>query len=124
MPDYGTARADFPSGSSKSLYRSIQRILSLPDSTRIFVGHDYKSATRDEYEWETTVVQEKHHNIHIKKGVTEDEFVLMRDARDPTLPVPRLLLPSIQLNIQAGHIPQAESNGMSYLKLPLSIELN
>jgi glyoxylase-like metal-dependent hydrolase (beta-lactamase superfamily II) len=124
MPDFGTARTDFPSGSAKTLYQSIQRILSLSDNTRIFVGHDYKSATRDEHKWETTVVQEKHHNGHIKKGVTEAEFVLMRDKRDASLPVPRLLLPAIQLNIQAGHLPQVESNGMRYLKLPLSVELN
>lgn len=124
MPDYGTARTDFPSGSAKTLYQSIQRLLSLPDNTRIFVGHDYKSATRDEYEWETTIIQEKCHNIHIKEGVTETVFVLMRDARDATLPVPRLLLPSIQLNIQAGRLPQQESNGTSYLKIPLCVELN
>lgn len=124
MPDYGTARTDFPSGSAKTLYQSIQRILSLPDNTRVFVGHDYKSATRNEYEWETTIIQEKLHNIHIKKGVSEADYVLMRDARDASLPVPRLLLPSIQLNIQAGRLPQQESNGTRYLKIPLSLELN
>lgn len=124
MPDFGTARTDFPGGSAKTLYQSIQRILKLPDNIRIFVGHDYKSATRDEYKWETTVAQEKHHNVHIKKGVSEKEFVLMRDKKDATLPVPRLLLPAIQLNIQAGHLPQAEVNGTRYLKLPLSVELN
>lgn len=124
MPDYGTARTDFPNGSAKTLYQSIQRILALPENTRIFVGHDYKSDTRDEYAWETTVIEEKNHNVHIRKNVTEAEFVNMRNTRDATLPIPRLLLPAIQLNIQAGQLPQAESNGVRYLKLPLTLEIN
>jgi glyoxylase-like metal-dependent hydrolase (beta-lactamase superfamily II) len=124
MPDFGTARADFPSGSAKTLYHSIQKILSLPDQTRIFVGHDYKSATRDQYAWETTVLEEKRNNIHVKPDTTEAEFVTLRESRDANLPVPKLLLPSIQLNIRAGHLPIAEANGTSYLKLPLTVELN
>jgi len=124
MPDFGTARADFPNGSSTTLYQSIQRILALPDATRIFVGHDYKSDTRDEYAWETTVFLEKSNNVHIKKGTTQAQFVEMRNKRDASLPVPRLLLPSIQLNIQAGQLPVAESNGTRFLKLPLAIEFS
>ena len=124
MPDFGTARTDFPCGSAKSLYQSIQRILSLPDSTRIFVGHDYKAPNRDVYAWETSVLQEKHDNIHIKSGVAEDEFVRMRNTRDASLPVPRLLLPAIQVNIRAGQLPAQESNGKRYLKVPLAVELS
>jgi len=124
MPDFGTARADFPNGSAKTLYHSIQKILSLPDLTRIFVGHDYKSPTRNDYAWETTVWQEKRNNIHVKLGTTEAEFVSLRESRDANLPVPRLLLPSIQLNIRAGHLPIEEVNGVAYLKLPLTVELN
>lgn len=123
MPDFGSARTDFPGGSARALYYSIQKILSLPNSTRIFVGHDYKSETRNEYAWETTVFLEKSNNIHIKKGVSEDQFVHMRDTKDSNLPVPRLLLPAIQLNIHAGLLPQQEENGIRYLKLPLSLEL-
>lgn len=124
MPDYGTARADFPNGSAKTLYQSIQRILALPDSTRIFVGHDYLSEKRDSYQWETSVLQEKCHNIHLGKGVSEQDFVERRNTRDASLPVPRLLLPAIQINIRAGHLPTEESNGVSYLKIPISTELN
>jgi glyoxylase-like metal-dependent hydrolase (beta-lactamase superfamily II) len=124
MPDFGTARADFPNGNAKTLYYSIQKILSLPEQTRIFVGHDYKSPTRNYYEWETTVLQEKRNNIHVKLGTTESEFVKLRESRDAKLPVPRLLLPSIQLNIRAGHLPIEEANGTAYLKLPLTVELN
>lgn len=124
MPDFGTARADFPSGSASVLYQSIQKILSLPNNTRVFVGHDYKSDTRDVYEWETTVFQEKRTNIHVKQGTTQSEFVKLREARDANLPVPDLLLPSIQLNIRAGHLPNEEANGVSYLKLPLSVEFS
>ncbi len=124
MPDFGTARADFPMGSAKTLYQSIQKILSLPEQTRIFVGHDYKSPTRDEYAWETTVLQEKRNNIHVKLGTSLSEFVNLRELRDANLPVPKLLLPSIQLNIRAGNLPVAEENGVSYLKLPLTLEVN
>ncbi|MFQ3249365.1 MAG: glyoxylase-like metal-dependent hydrolase (beta-lactamase superfamily II) [Glaciecola sp.] len=122
MPDFGTARADFPNGSASTLYQSIQKILSLPDQTRIFVGHDYKSDTRDEYAWETTVFQEKRNNIHVKTGTSEADFIRRRESRDASLPVPKLLLPSIQLNIRAGKLPEQEANGVSYLKLPLSME--
>ncbi len=124
MPDFGTARADFPMGSAKTLYQSIQKILSLPDQTRIFVGHDYKSPTRNEYAWETTVLQEKRNNIHVKLGTGQSEFVNLRESRDASLPVPKLLLPSIQLNIRAGNLPIAETNSISYLKLPLTWEVN
>ena len=124
MPDYGTARADFPSGSARTLYQSIQRILSLPDSTRIFVGHDYLNEKRDVYQWETSVLQEKCHNIHLRNGTSEQDFVELRNTRDAKLPVPRLLLPAIQINIRAGHLPTEESNGVSYLKIPISTELN
>jgi len=124
MPDFGTARTDFPNGSAKALYQSIQKILALPDATRIFVGHDYKSDTRDTYAWETSVLQEKCQNIHVKKGTSEADFIAMRTSRDATLPVPRLLLPAIQVNIRAGHLPPAENNGVSYLKIPISAELN
>ena len=124
MPDFGTARADFPMGSAKTLYQSIQKILSLPDQTRIFVGHDYKSPTRDDYAWETTVLQEKRNNIHVKLGTSQSEFVNLRESRDANLPIPKLLLPSIQLNIRAGNLPTEETNGVSYLKLPLTLEVN
>ncbi|GAA6185535.1 MULTISPECIES: MBL fold metallo-hydrolase [Alteromonadaceae] len=123
MPDYGTARADFPNGSAKALYQSIQKILSLPDETRIFVAHDYKAEGRDEYAWETTVFQQKRNNIHVKNGTTEEDFVNMRNQRDKTLAAPRLLLPSIQLNIRAGLLPDSEDNGVAYLKIPLTTKL-
>ncbi len=121
MPDYGSARADFPGGSARELYRSIQRLLALPPQTRLFMCHDYKAPGRDTYAWETTVAQERMHNIHVHEGVTESEFVVMRERRDATLAVPRLLLPSIQVNIRAGHLPQAESNGVRYLKIPIRL---
>jgi glyoxylase-like metal-dependent hydrolase (beta-lactamase superfamily II) len=123
MPDFGTARTDFPSGSAKTLYRSIQKILALPEQTRIFVGHDYKSPSRDTYAWETTVLEEKRNNIHVKKGVSEQAFVEQRTTRDKTLPVPKLLLPSIQINIRAGQMPPKESNDTAYLKIPLTESL-
>jgi len=121
MPDYGTARTDFPGGCARDLYRSIRRLLSLPDSTRLFLCHDYKTATRTEYAWETTVAEERQRNIHAHEGITEDEFFRMRTARDATLPAPKLLLPSIQVNMRAGHLPPAEANGTTYLKVPLNI---
>ncbi len=124
MPDYGSARVDFPHGSANTLYHSIQRIQALPDQTRVFVGHDYKSETRDEFAWETSVLEQKRNNIHVKQGVSESEFVQMRNKRDATLAVPKLLLPAIQLNIRAGHLPKQESNGKYYLKLPLTIEMS
>lgn len=123
MPDFGTARADFPNGSAKVLYQSIQKLLSLPDRTRVFVGHDYKSDTRDEYAWETSIFQEKRNNIHVKMGTTEQDFVRLREQRDAKLPVPKLLLPAIQLNIRAGSLSPEETNGVSYLKLPVTVDL-
>ncbi|MPT47059.1 MAG: MBL fold metallo-hydrolase [Sphingobium sp.] len=122
MPDYGTARTDFPGGDARTLYRSIRRVLSFPDDTRLFLCHDYKAPGRDDYRWETTVGEEKRNNIHVHEGVSEDEFVAMREARDATLVVPKLLLPSIQVNIRAGQLPVAEANGVSYLKIPIQIE--
>jgi glyoxylase-like metal-dependent hydrolase (beta-lactamase superfamily II) len=119
MPDYGTARADFPGGDARTLYRSIRRLLSLPPETRIFLCHDYKAPGRDRYVWETTVQDERERNVHVRDGVTEEEFVSMREARDKTLDMPTLILPSIQVNIQAGELPPAEGNGVRYLKLPL-----
>ncbi|WP_049832094.1 MBL fold metallo-hydrolase, partial [Bradyrhizobium japonicum] len=112
MPDYGTARADFPGGDAHKLYRSIKRILAMPPETRLFMCHDYKAPGRDTYAWETTVREEREKNVQVKEGVTEDEFVAMRQARDATLSAPRLLLPSIQVNIRAGKFPPAEANGV------------
>lgn len=119
MPDYGTARADFPGGDARTLYRSIQKLLALPDETRVFLCHDYKAPGRDEYRWETTIGAERA-NVHLQKYPTEDAFVAMREARDKTLSMPQLILPSIQLNIQAGQLPPPEANGVRYLKLPLN----
>lgn len=121
MPDYGTARADFPGGNARALYRSIKRILSLPKETRLFMCHDYKAPGRDHYAWETTVGEEKARNVHVHEGVSEDEFVNMREARDATLAAPLLLLPSIQVNIRAGKFPPAEANGVHYLKVPVKL---
>lgn len=119
MPDYGTARCDFPGGDARQLYRSIRRIFALPPETRLFLCHDYKAPGRDEYRWETTVAAERKANIHVHDGVTEDEFVVMRTRRDATLDMPRLILPSVQVNMRAGHLPPAEDNGTRYLKLPI-----
>lgn len=121
MPDYGTARADFPGGDAATLYQSIQRLLSLPPSTRIFLCHDYKAPGREEYVWETSVEAQRKHNVHVHEGVSQDEFVAMRQQRDATLAAPTLLLPSIQVNIRAGRLPEAESNGVRYLKLPITL---
>ncbi|MEQ1489961.1 MAG: MBL fold metallo-hydrolase [Terricaulis sp.] len=118
MPDYGTARADFPGGDARTLYRSIQKMLALPPETRVFLCHDYKAPGRDAYAWQSTVGEEKAKNIHLA-GVSEDEFVAMREARDKTLSMPTLILPSIQVNIQAGELPPPEANGVRYLKLPI-----
>lgn len=119
MPDYGTARADFPGGDARALYRSIQRLLALPPETRLFMCHDYKAPGREDYAWETTVEAERQHNVHVGAGVGEDAFVAMRTARDATLSAPRLLLPSIQVNIRAGRFPEAEANGVHYLQIPV-----
>ncbi len=121
MPDYGTARADFPGGDARMLYRSIRRLLSLPGRTRLFLCHDYKAPGRDEYRWETTVGEQRAANIHVRDGVDEDSFVAMREARDASLAMPRLILPSIQVNMRAGHLPDPEENGVRYLKLPLNL---
>ncbi|MET4898156.1 MBL fold metallo-hydrolase [Sphingomonadaceae bacterium jetA1] len=119
MPDYGTARADFPGGDARTLYRSIRKLLSLPDETRLFMCHDYKAPGRGDYRWETTVGEQRHTSVHVHDGVSEDDFVAMREARDTTLAVPKLLLPSIQVNIHAGHFAPAEANGVSYLRIPV-----
>ena len=120
MPDFGTARCDFPGGSSEDLFASIQRILSLPDETRIFVGHDYKAPGRDEYAWETTVGEQKALNVHIGQGRSIEEFVEMRDARDATLAMPRLILPSLQVNMRAGQMPPADEQGDVFMKIPVN----
>ena len=121
MPDYGTARADFPGGDAATLYRSIQRILALPPQTRVFVGHDYLPEGRTETQWETTVAQEKAHNVHAHEGVDEAAFVAMRHARDATLAPPTLILPALQANIRAGALPQASAAGRVFLKLPVTM---
>ncbi|MCC0068385.1 MAG: MBL fold metallo-hydrolase [Rhodobacteraceae bacterium] len=120
MPDFGTARCDFPGGSAQALYDSIQKILSLPDATRIFVGHDYKAPGRDDYAWETTVAEEKARNVHVGAGRSADEFVAMREARDKTLGMPRLIVPSLQVNMRAGQMPPPEEDGNTYLKVPVN----
>ncbi len=122
MPDYGTARADFPGGDAHQLYRSIKRLLALPPETQLFMCHDYKAPGRDDYAWETTVGDERAHNVHVRDGVGEDAFVTMRQARDATLSAPRLLLPSIQVNIRAGKFPPAHANGVSYLTIPVKFK--
>lgn len=119
MPDYGTARADFPGGDARRLYQSARRLLSLPPDTRLFMCHDYLPEGRTNYVWETTVEAERQANIHIHDGISEDEFVAMREARDKTLAMPRLILPSVQVNMRAGHMPPPEGNGMTYLKIPV-----
>jgi glyoxylase-like metal-dependent hydrolase (beta-lactamase superfamily II) len=119
MPDYGTARADFPGGDARTLYRSIRRLMAMPPATRVFLCHDYKAPGRDSFAYETTIGAERD-NVHVHDGVSEDDFVAMREARDKTLGMPRLILPSIQVNIRAGRLPPPESNGTRYLKLPLN----
>lgn len=119
MPDYGTARADFPGGDARQLYRSIRRLLDLPRATRLFMCHDYKAPGRDHYAWETTVADQRRDSVHIRDGVSENDFVAMRTERDATLPAPKLLLPSIQVNMRAGRFPPAEANGVRYLMIPV-----
>jgi glyoxylase-like metal-dependent hydrolase (beta-lactamase superfamily II) len=121
MPDYGTARADFPGGDARVLYRSIQKLLALPKATRLFMCHDYKAPGRDHYAWETTVGEERAKNPHVKDGISEDEFVSMREARDAKLSAPHLLMPSIQVNIRAGKLPPPDANGVRYLKIPVKL---
>jgi len=122
MPDYGTARADFPGGDARTLFRSIRRLLELPGDTRLYMCHDYKAPGRERYAWQTTVREQRAHNVHIHDGVTESAFVALRNARDSGLAAPTLLLPSIQVNIRAGRLPRAESNGVRYLKIPLRLD--
>lgn len=122
MPDYGTARADFPGGDARTLYRSIQRLLKLPPETRLFMCHDYlPSEGRKVFAWETTVAEERTRNVHVNEGVSEDDFVKMRTARDATLSAPTLLLPSIQVNMRAGKLPPPDGNGVHYIKVPITL---
>ena len=120
MPDFGTARADFPGGSAEALYASIQKILALPDETRIFVGHDYKAPGRDTFAWETTVAEQKALNVHVGGGATAEDFVRMREARDATLDMPKLIIPSIQVNMRAGQMPEPDDSGKRFLKVPVN----
>ena len=120
MPDFGTARCDFPGGSSERLFSSIQKILELPDDTRIFVGHDYKAPGRDNYAWETTVGEQKKKNIHIKSGKSKDDFVKLRDERDAKLAMPKLILPSLQVNMRAGNMPEPDEQGDVFIKVPIN----
>ncbi|MDP2010263.1 MAG: MBL fold metallo-hydrolase [Phenylobacterium sp.] len=120
MPDYGTARCDFPGGDAATLYRSIQRLLTLPDATRVFLCHDYKAPERTEFAWETTIGEQRRENVHVHAGISEAAFVALREARDKTLGVPRLILPSVQVNMRGGHLPDPEANGVRYLKIPLN----
>lgn len=120
MPDYGTARADFPGGDARQLFQSIRRLLALPRETRLFLCHDYKAPGRDVYAWETTVGQQRDENVHVRDGVTEDEFVEMRTSRDRTLAMPNLIMPSVQVNMRGGHLPEPEDNGVSYIKIPVN----
>ena len=120
MPDFGTARCDFPGGSSENLFSSIQKILSLPDTTRIFVGHDYKAPGREHYAWETTVGEQKKKNIHIKSGKSKEDFVKLRDERDAKLAMPKLIVPSLQINMRAGNMPEPDEQGDVFLKVPIN----
>jgi glyoxylase-like metal-dependent hydrolase (beta-lactamase superfamily II) len=121
MPDYGTARCDFPGGDATTLYQSIQKLFALPDETRVFMCHDYKAPGRDEYQFETTIGEERQHNIHVSVEHDQAEFIQMRQSRDATLGMPRLILPSVQVNMRAGHMPPAEENGQRYLKIPVDL---
>ncbi|WP_022695249.1 MBL fold metallo-hydrolase [Ponticaulis koreensis] len=121
MPDYGTARTDFPGGDAGTLYDSIQKILSLPEETRVFVGHDYLPEGRTDYVWETTVAEQKAKNIHVHDGISREQFIEMRKTRDAKLAPPRLIMPSLQVNIRAGQLPPAEDNGKQYIKIPVSL---
>jgi len=120
MPDYGTARCDFPGGDARRLYRSMRRILSLPEETRLFMCHDYKAPGREAFAWETTVGEQRDRNVHIGRGVAEDDYVAMREARDATLKPPKLLYPAIQVNIRGGRLPPADEQGRSYLLMPVT----
>ena len=120
MPDFGTARCDFPGGSAETMWDSVQKILSLPEDTRIFVGHDYKAEGRDHYAWETTVGEQKRLNKHVGAGKSREDFIRMRKTRDAQLAMPRLIVPSLQVNMRAGQMPEPEDNGVSYLKVPVN----
>jgi glyoxylase-like metal-dependent hydrolase (beta-lactamase superfamily II) len=120
MPDFGTARCDFPGGSAETMWDSIQKILALPEPTRIFVGHDYKAEGRDQYAWETTVGDQKRLNKHVGAGKSKEDFIRMRTERDAQLAMPRLIIPSLQVNMRAGQMPEPEDNGKSYLKVPIN----
>lgn len=121
MPDYGTARCDFPGGDARTLYRSIQTLFALPDSTRLFMCHDYKTPGRDQHHYQSSVAEQRAHNLHIHAGIDEDSFVAMRRARDASLSMPVLMLPAVQVNMRGGELPPAESNGVRYLKVPLDV---
>lgn len=121
MPDYGSARADFPGGDARRLYRSVRRLMQLPGETRVFLCHDYKAPDREEFAWETTMLAERAGNVHLHEGVGEEEFVRMRSQRDGTLAMPKLILPSLQVNIRGGRLPKPADNGVSYLKLPVNM---
>ncbi|SIS44190.1 MBL fold metallo-hydrolase [Neptunomonas antarctica] len=121
MPDYGTARCDFPGGDAKILYHSIQKVLSLPESTRLFLCHDYKAPGRESFEHQTSISEQRQHNIHVHEGISEDEFVQMRTARDATLNMPALILPAVQVNMRGGDMPAPEKNGQIYLKVPINL---
>ena len=120
MPDFGTARCDFPGGDAGALYDSIQKLFAYPDETRMFVGHDYMARGRDTYAWETTVGEQKRGNVHVRNGTSRDEFITLRTARDATLAMPNLILPSVQVNMRAGHMPEPEDNGRRYMKIPIN----
>jgi len=120
MPDYGTARCDFPGGDAAVLYRSIRRLMALPDATRVFLCHDYKAPGRDHYAWETTIAAQRQGNVHVHEGVSEQDFVALREQRDAALSMPRLILPSVQVNMRGGKLPEPEANGMRYLKIPIN----
>jgi glyoxylase-like metal-dependent hydrolase (beta-lactamase superfamily II) len=120
MPDFGTARCDFPGGSAEVMFDSVQRILALPEATRIFVGHDYKAPGREVYAWESTVGEQKARNVHIGAGRAKADFVALRESRDATLAMPRLIIPSLQINMRAGHLPEPEADGTAFLKVPLN----
>jgi len=120
MPDYGTARCDFPGGDAATLFASIQRLLALPDETRVFLCHDYKAPGRVAFAWETTIGDQRRNNIHVHEGVSQAQFVALREARDRTLDMPKLILPSVQVNMRGGHLPEPEANGVRYLKIPLN----
>ncbi|WP_339523617.1 MBL fold metallo-hydrolase [Pseudomonas sp. EA_35y_Pfl2_R111] len=120
MPDYGTARCDFPGGDARVLYRSIARLFALPASTRLFMCHDYLAPGREQHRYQTTVAEQRANNVHVHQGIDEDAFVAMRQARDAGLGMPALMLPAVQVNMRAGHLPPAEDNGVRYLKVPLN----